>query len=362
MSFKRQFKFVENISYESAIERTQVFVKESFINVPEAKWFAIRDGGADHYWRPLPSFWENAAHWGLDIWVHNNIGEYNSSYLCIKKMKNEACAICDESKHITNQEVLNAIAPRNRVLQLGIDRDNEVVGPLFWAPPKAFDAALMAVATNKKTRAVRRIANPDQGCDVFFKVEGKKPFIKYVSHRCEEPSVLSDDESKYVEWLSYAERYQLPYILKFHNYEFLKDAFCGTGTKEKKSDDRAGVDVVQTIQHTQTAQPVKFVPATFQSTVSTQPTHVKAEPTASAPVSPKYTYDEIMSASSEGLDNMISNIYEASPNAEFLMELNKMNDSQLKEYLCKFFNISAPTPQSTMSPSEQLRARFKRQG
>src|SRR5215469_540855 len=37
--------------------------------------------------------WGN--HWGIDLIVHRNVGLDNGTYLCLDKMKNEPCPICD---------------------------------------------------------------------------------------------------------------------------------------------------------------------------------------------------------------------------------------------------------------------------
>jgi hypothetical protein len=47
--------------------------------------------------RILPPTWDS-EHFGYPIWVHSRIGEDNSSYLCLRKMKNKECPICAAAK------------------------------------------------------------------------------------------------------------------------------------------------------------------------------------------------------------------------------------------------------------------------
>ena len=57
----------------------------------EIKTFTPKEGGKGNIIRILPPAWDDADHYGYDIYAHFGVGGENSAYLCLKKMKNEKC-------------------------------------------------------------------------------------------------------------------------------------------------------------------------------------------------------------------------------------------------------------------------------
>lgn len=329
---KKQFAFKDTAS-DSIINRSKNDSnRDSFINLPNVKWFKVKDNNKDpgHCYRNLPPFWDNAEHWGIDIWVHYNIGEDNNVYLCLNKMKKGNCPICEEMNKITDEKVSNEIRPVHRVLQWLIDRDNEKDSPMLWAAPEQFDTTVCSVAVNRRSGAARKVSNPDTGCDISFKTDGIGKHRKYLAHKCEDPSTLSDDVDKYNEWLEFAQKHPLSNLLKFYNYDHIYNTYHGksvTPVEQKQSEKEE----------------------------TTKPT-VK-EPT-SEPLPPKfdYTHEQIITASTEELDKVLDTIIQYVKIDESAVA--NMDDSSLKIYICQLLKLSPVVEEE--SPATKLRNRFKR--
>lgn len=341
---KKQFVYKER-SAESALERTnRNSDREGYINLPDVKWFVVKEN-AEHTIRPLPPFWNNAEHWGLDIWVHFGIGPDESTYLCLNKMKKGNCPICEEAAKAGDEATLQKFRANARVLQWIIDRDNEKAGPILWAPPKSFDTDLLSVATSKKNRSAIPVDNPDRGTDVFFKTEGHKPKMKYKSHKCEEASVLTTDVDNYNKWLTFAENNPLPKLLNFYNYDHIYTVFHGKSVNNESIDSK--VTEKQSTDKEETTSSVTNVD--------------KKSCSESIPHKFDYNYDQVMTATTDELDKILDDIMQHHTVDE--KEVANMDDAGLKMYLCSLLkllpNVVQPQEESE-SPATKLRNRFKR--
>ena len=318
---------------------------DSFVNVPDVKWFKVKDNNKDkgHCFRPLPPFWDGADHWGIDIYVHYGIGADNNAYLCLNKMKIGNCPICEEITKTTDQKYAHSIRVVPRVLQWLIDRDNEKDGPMLWATPLQFDTTVCAVAVNRRTGSAKPVQNPDTGCDISFKTEGTKEHRKYLAQKCEDSSSLSDDADKYNEWLEYVKKYPLPSILKYYDYDYIYKVLHG-----KTPTESAETDVVKQ-------------ESVINNTTQTRGMEKKEEEkqTLNLPHEHKfdYTYSQVMAATTEELDGMLSNIMEYLTVNE--NEVASLDDTQLKVYICSKLKLSPPVIEEE-SPATKLRNRFKR--
>ena len=338
---KKKFVYRER-SAESALERTiKLSDREGYINLPEAKWFVVKEN-AEHTIRPLPPFWENAEHWGLDIWVHFGIGPDENTYLCLSRMKKGNCPICEEASKVKDEATLYKLKATPRVLQWMIDRDNEKAGPILWAPPKSFDTDLLSVATSKKNRSAIPVDNPDRGTDVFFKTEGHKPKMKYKSHKCEEPSVLSTDDNNYNKWLAFVEDNPLPKLLNFYNYDHIYSVFHGKSVSNETTDPK--ITEKQNVDKEETTSPSTY----RDKTSCSEPIPHKFE----------YTYDQVMLATTEELDKMLDAIMQHHTIDE--KEVADMDDTKLNTYICYLLKLSTVAEEKEESPADKLRNRFKR--
>jgi hypothetical protein len=200
--------------------------------------FSVKEG--DRAIRILPPSWEDAEHYGYDIYVHYDVGPDSQSYLCAAKMKDKPCPICEERKAAekdkdADPEYITALKPTKRVLTWVIDRDSEEDGPLVWSMPWTVDRDIAALSIHKKSGEVLCVDDPDEGYDIEFRRDGTGRKTKYSAMQIQRSdSPLSADEDEANDWLDFISENPLPDLLNFFEYEYIQNVFAG---KKSKSDD-----------------------------------------------------------------------------------------------------------------------------
>lgn len=207
---------------------------DSFLD-QSVKMYKVHDG--DNTVRILPPTWEGAEHWALDVHVHYQIGNDKDSYLCLQKMKDEPCPICEERQRANragDEEYAKELAPSKRSLMYVVDRNNEKEGIMVWPAPLTVDTGLLQVCIDKRSGELLPIDHPEDGYDVDFRKAGKALTTKYtgisVARRSSE---LGNDEA-----LDFAVAHPLPTILKYYSYEHIAKAFGGGGSTRDRVDER----------------------------------------------------------------------------------------------------------------------------
>ena len=204
--------------------------------------YGPKDG--DNTIRFLPPTWEDADHYGLDIFVHYRIGSDNNSYLCPQRMKKEPCPICEEKEEAVkdgDEEYAKSLTPTKRVLVALIDRDREDEGVLYWAMPWTLDRDICKLSLDKRTGEAFYIDDPEEGYDVDFERIKDGPMYKYSAPQvARRSSPLGKDE-----WLETAVENPLPKLLVYHDYDRMKKMFGGGaagGSSKKDSSKDKEVD------------------------------------------------------------------------------------------------------------------------
>lgn len=178
--------------------------------------------------RILPPTWDDAKHYGLDVWVHYGIGADRQAYLCLHKMKGEQCPICEERAVATrkgDEDYAKELAPTRRVLVYVVDRDHEKDGVQAWAMPQSLDRDITKVSIDRRSGDVLPIDHPDEGYDIIFEREGQSTKTKYLGVQVDRrDSRLGDDR-----WLEFAQENPLPNQLVYYSYDHIKSAFTGGG-------------------------------------------------------------------------------------------------------------------------------------
>src|SRR3990172_2178916 len=121
--------------------------------------------------RILPPTWDGAEHYGGDIHVHFNIGPDNAAYLCLWKMKNKPCPVCDERKNAMAEgdaDYASELRASQRVVQYVLDRKKEREGAMVWSIGKRMDQDILRLCTDPKTNETLEIDKPDDGYDLSF--------------------------------------------------------------------------------------------------------------------------------------------------------------------------------------------------
>ena len=165
------------------------------IFIDDVKVFKVNDG--NNFIRFLPPTWKNPEHFGLDIYVHYGIGPDNQTYLCLHKMKGEACPICEEAKRAQDDgddDYAKKLKPNKRVLVYLIDRDHEKEGLMAWSMPWTVDRDICKISVDKRTGETLELDNPDNGYDIEFEKKGQKQKTEYLGIAvARRPSELGDD-------------------------------------------------------------------------------------------------------------------------------------------------------------------------
>lgn len=175
--------------------------------------------------RYLPSFEEDAEHWGLDVWVHFNVGVDNSAHICFDEInkkvpllaallpKGVKCPGCIERKRAQQEgevELDEKLAPKKRVIALVVDRNHESEGPKLWSQPFTIDREVCGLSIDKASQEVYELDNPYEGYDVSFERIGTDQKTKYQTFAvARKATPLSDKEGKIDEWLQFAQDHPL---------------------------------------------------------------------------------------------------------------------------------------------------------
>lgn len=229
--------------------RKLTFKKRSFEDTKKRseQWGNQRDSFlTDHcpIWKPaegenciriLPATWEDAEHYGLDLYVHYNIGADNSAYLDLKRMRGEPDPIVeafDAAVAEGDEAYSNELRSVKRVLVYLIDQDKPKDGPQLWAMPWTVDKEIASQSLDKRSHEILYIDDPDEGYDVVISKEGTGARTKYTVKIARTASSIELDDAA-IEML---EDHPLPSCLVFHTYEHIAQMFNGQKpTKQKES-------------------------------------------------------------------------------------------------------------------------------
>lgn len=202
--------------------------------------FTPKEG--DYNLRFFPPTWDGADHYGLDVYIHYGVGADDQQYLCLQKMKNEDCPICEEKKKAEaagDSEYAKELSATKRVAVWLIDRAQEDVGPLIWLMPWTIDRDFANLCMDKKSGEILLIDDPDDGYDVSFSREGSGVKTKYVGVAIDrKKSPLADDDEDLDDWLDKVVDRPLPDCLHFFDYNHIHGIFAGgASSKDEEVDE-----------------------------------------------------------------------------------------------------------------------------
>lgn len=205
--------------------------------------------------RILPPTWDDARHYGMDIFINYSIGADNEKYLSLSKHGKGADPLEEarrEAQREGDKELAKALSPNQRILYWIIDRNDEDEGPILWAAPFTFDKSLSNLCIDEDTKEVIFLDDPAKGRDVRFYKEGTGLLTKYDPSKMKllAESPICDDEGLENEWLDFIQDNPLPDVLNFYSYEHIKNTFDGQAgrkdedeeTEEKPARRRAAVE------------------------------------------------------------------------------------------------------------------------
>ncbi len=235
-SSKFKFKYQERDPEEVKRRATQTGSgRDTYIDGNIKTW---TPKAGDHKVRILPPTWEDAPHYGLEIFVHGGIGPDNANYLCLAKMQNEACPLCEaRAEADSDEELQKALRASKRVAVYVIDRKNEGDGPKIWAMPWGFDKEICAQAVDDDSGETLAVDHPDEGYDLSFTVEGEGVRKRYGGAKfSRKKTPISDDDDMAVEWLKFISDHPVPDTLNFFDYAHIQAAYEGKSSKVDKDE------------------------------------------------------------------------------------------------------------------------------
>lgn len=207
---------------------------------PKFKQWKPKDG--KNIIRVLPPTWEDARHYGLDIYVNFNIGPDNQSYLSLSKHDRGPDPLAEARREAMNdgdKDFAKKLNPSQRILYWIIDRMDEDEGPLLWAAPFTFDKSLSNLCIDEDTKEVIFIDDPAKGRDVRFYREGQGLKTTYDPSKMKvlKEALLHEDEGIEQEWLDFIQENQLPDVLNFYDYDHIKASFGGAAGRSDDDED-----------------------------------------------------------------------------------------------------------------------------
>jgi hypothetical protein len=198
----------------------------------------------DNAVRILPPRWDKAEHYGLQIFVHNNIGPDNSSYLCQRKMNNKRCPMCDAyatARDSGDEEDAKQLRFSERYLYYILDReDTKSVHPVVWSVSNTQDREIGAQAVQRKTSVVLFIDGEDDGYDLSFKRSGQGLATRYTGYQFDrDPSPICESEKTQQRVLDFITENPLPDLLRFYPLDYLTKLVSGeSATKDEDEDEQ----------------------------------------------------------------------------------------------------------------------------
>lgn len=184
----------------------------------------------ENWIRILPPTWENPNHYGIDLWVHFSVGPNNGTIICLNKMKNQPCPVCQAFAKAEQQgrEDAKDLKPTRRVLVWLLDRKEEKQ-PLLWAMAWTVDRDISKICRDRQTGELYQIDHPTAGYDLSFDKEGEQIQTKYTGFQLARKA--SPVDQKYVD---YVVAHPLPSTLNWRTYEEVQALFEGQPVEAEK--------------------------------------------------------------------------------------------------------------------------------
>lgn len=215
---------------------------DSYLN-SSLSFLKVKEGSNEL--RILPPTWDIDGpwgdNWGIEVYVHRDIGPDNGVYLCLDKMREKygnttvptklgKCPLCAARHELPEDDAdaLKALKPGKQILCYVINRDAEKEGPLVWRLGWQLERDIQIRSQDKKTGAVIEIDHPDHGFDVSFTREGAGLKTKYVGvDIARDESPLSEKEVRQQKWLDFITDNPLTDALVFYDADYLEQVYMG---------------------------------------------------------------------------------------------------------------------------------------
>ena len=174
---------------------------------------------------------DNINFYGMTVHIHTNVGVNQDQFLCLKRMKNTNCPICEQQTSLwdTEPDMAKDLYPQTRYLVWMVDLsqtpDKQVAQ--IWSCPRTAMDDILAVSYKKSTDEILNLADIDDGIAIYFDRE-KTPgtnFSKYKNFQLDDNTTPAKDE-----WLE--EVCSFEELLDYATYEEINNAFLGISNED----------------------------------------------------------------------------------------------------------------------------------
>lgn len=188
--------------------------------------------------RVLPSADEDHPDWDLVVHSHYNVGADNARYLCLSKMQDKDCPVCDELPSFDEEEQ-DALRAQKGAICWIIDRDNEKAGPQLWPIPfTKVRNEIYERSVDKKSRVPILVDDPEEGFDIVFMRKGTDQRTQYTGVEVlRESSPLHDNPKIQERWLAYVTEHPLVECLNYYEAAYIKKVLFGKAAKKADEED-----------------------------------------------------------------------------------------------------------------------------
>lgn len=194
-------------------------------------WRPVKGG---NFIRILPPTWDDADHYGLDVFSHYSVGPERATVLCLTRMKSQPCPICQaklRADKADDKELSNELRANRQVLVWMVDMKDKAKGPMIAALASTIDENLAKVSIDEEGISYL-IDHPENGYNVSFDRDGEGITTKYSGFK-----LARNPTSIEQEWLDFVVQNPLPDCLVWRTYDEVKRLFEG-GAPEEDEDER----------------------------------------------------------------------------------------------------------------------------
>ena len=153
---------IDRLANQKGANEFESFVKNTF------NMYSPKDG--DNSIRILPT--EGEQDFGINIWVHYQVGPTKASVLCPARHFKSSCVICEDAiraERKGDKELAKDLTPTRRVLIWMIDKRDEDKGPLWWAMPWTVGRDIHKIEKDREDPTVYHyVDDPVNGYNVYF--------------------------------------------------------------------------------------------------------------------------------------------------------------------------------------------------
>lgn len=188
--------------------------------------------------RILPPTFDDADHYGINVFVHYSIGPSKAAVLCLQQMENKRCPICEARNRalkLGDEEEAKDLRATKRVLVWMLDRNDEARGPMLWSMAYTLDKDFCSLAKDPQSGEICPLDHPEDGHDIYFDKTGEGLQTQYGGKKLARRSSSVSEQ-----FLDYIEERPLPECLINRTYDEVKELYEG-GPAEEETTPRRNV-------------------------------------------------------------------------------------------------------------------------